>query len=115
MHGNVRLFIDFDVEPIVIATQRMADAAMELLERLVLRERATAAAAELRRLVEQLVESAPTTTFPASSRTRYQAFPTGQRRPANPLLSGLRSLRVTPRARERRPMRSRPGTKRRTA
>ncbi len=51
-------------------------------------------------------------TFPSSDRALYQAFPIEQSAPRS-TFAGLTSRCVTPRARERRPMRSRPGTKRR--
>lgn len=55
---------------------------------------------------------APTSrTFPSTDRALYQAHTTEQRAPVN-TLSGLMSRCARSRARERRPMRSRPGKKR---
>lgn len=59
-----------------------------------------------------LGDRAPFRTFPSTNRALYQVHATEQRAPKN-MFSGLRSRCVKFRARERRPMRSRPGTKRR--
>lgn len=92
------------------------------------RERAERFQAEWDRLLRQLEEreralyqrggprfgTAPFRTFPSTDRALYQEHTTEQRAPRM-TLSGLRLRCVKPRARERRPMRSRPGTKRRTS
>jgi hypothetical protein len=89
--------VSFVLEPLVARLRRpVSEDWDEFLQKLALRNRA------------------PHRTFPSTDRALYQAHTTEQRAPRN-TLSGLRSRCARPRSRERRPMRSRPGTKRRSA